>query len=151
MQVATAYQPVAKYLDTLVLIKLSDILAVLQQFNSFHPQIKFTHEEFTDDNDIHFLDIKISSSGTSICRKSTHTGQYQSISPASLHGAVKLHKTHKPPNLPTIYLHGFICHSSVKDWNLLNPDMHHQNITVAQINSVLNLLQSTTLQTLTPF
>jgi hypothetical protein len=110
MQVATAYQPVAKYLDTLVLIKLSDILAVLQQFNSFHPQIKFTHEEFTDDNDIHFLDIKISSSGTSICRKSTHTGQYQSISPASLHGAVKLHKTHKPPNLPTICMDSSAIH-----------------------------------------
>ena len=55
--------------DTLVLIRPSDISTVLQKFNSFHPQIQFTHEEFTDNKDIHFLDIKISSSGTSIYRK----------------------------------------------------------------------------------
>ena len=43
--------------DTLVLIRPSDIPTVLQKFNSFHPQIQFTHEEFTDSNDIHFLEI----------------------------------------------------------------------------------------------
>ncbi len=66
--------------DTLGLISLSDIPTVLQKFNSFYPQIQFTHEEFIDNNDIHFLDIKISSSGTSIYRKSTHTGQYVHLS-----------------------------------------------------------------------
>jgi hypothetical protein len=66
--------------DTLVLIRPSDIPTVLQKFNYFDPQIQFTHEEFTDNNDIHFLDIKISSSGTSIYRKSTHTGQYVHLS-----------------------------------------------------------------------
>ena len=66
--------------DTLVLIRPSDIPTVLQKFNYFHPQIQFTHEEFTDNNNIHFLDIKISSSGTSIYRKSTHTGQYVHLS-----------------------------------------------------------------------
>ena len=29
--------------------------------NSFYAKIKFTHKEFTDNNDIHFLDIKITS------------------------------------------------------------------------------------------
>ena len=66
--------------DTLVLIRPSDIATILQKFNSFHPQIQFTHEEFTDNNDIHFLDINISSSGTSSFRKSTHTGQYVHLS-----------------------------------------------------------------------
>ncbi len=78
--------------DTLVLIRPSDITIVLQKFNSFHPQIQFTHEEFIDNNDIHFLDIKISSSGTSIYRTSSqHTLVNTSISPASLHGAEKQH------------------------------------------------------------
>ena len=43
--------------DILVLIRPSDIPTVLQKFNYFHPQIQFTHEEFTDNNDIHFLEI----------------------------------------------------------------------------------------------
>ncbi len=66
--------------DTLVLIKPCDIPNVLKKFNSFHPLIKFTHEEFTDNNDVHFLDIKITSTGTTIYRKSTHTGQYIHLS-----------------------------------------------------------------------
>ena len=45
--------------DTLVLIKPSDIKIVLDKFNSFHPQIQFTYELFIDNNDVHFLDIKI--------------------------------------------------------------------------------------------
>ncbi len=71
----------SRYVDgTLVLIRPCDIPTVLQKFNSFHPQIQFTHEEFIDNDDIHFLDIKISSSGTSIYCKSTHTGQYVHLS-----------------------------------------------------------------------
>ena len=58
--------------DTLVLTKPKDIPSILNKFNSFHPQIQFTCEEFIDNNDIHFLDIKINSQGTTIYRKSTH-------------------------------------------------------------------------------
>jgi hypothetical protein len=49
--------------DTFVLIKPCDhdIPNVPKKFNSFHPLITFTHEEFTDNNDVHFLDIKITS------------------------------------------------------------------------------------------
>ena len=70
----------SRYVDDTLLIRPSDIPTVLQKFNYFHPQIQFTHEEFTDNNDNHFLDIKISSSGRSIYRKSTHTGQYVHLS-----------------------------------------------------------------------
>ena len=41
------------------IIKPSDIKIVLDKFNSFHPQIQFTYELFIDNNDVHFLDIKI--------------------------------------------------------------------------------------------
>ena len=63
--------------DTLVLIKPSDIETVL---NTFHPQIQFTYDEFIDNNDVHFLDIKINSTGSTIYHKSTHTGQYTHLS-----------------------------------------------------------------------
>ena len=66
--------------DTLVLTKPTDIPIILEQLNSNHPQIQFTHEEFVDNNDVHFLDIKITSSGTTIFRKCTHTGQYIHLS-----------------------------------------------------------------------
>ena len=49
------------------------------KFYNFHPSIQFTIDDF-DDNNIHFLDIQIHSSGTSVYRKPTHTGQYQHIS-----------------------------------------------------------------------
>ena len=65
--------------DTLVLAKPSEEPNILQKLNSFHSQIQFTHEEFTDNNDVHFLDIKITPTGTTIYRKSTHIGQYISI------------------------------------------------------------------------
>ncbi len=58
--------------DTLVLIKPSDIPVVLEKFNSFDPNLKFTVDKFSD-GVIHFLDIKIS---VDIYRKDTHTGQY---------------------------------------------------------------------------
>jgi hypothetical protein len=60
--------------DTLVLAKPSDIPIILQAFNSFHPQIQFTFEDFPDNN-VHFLDLQINSSDITIFRKSTHTGQ----------------------------------------------------------------------------
>ena len=65
--------------DTLILTKPSDIPYIFAKFNSFDPSIKFTIDDFND-NDIHFLDIQIHSTGTSVYRKPTHTGQYQHIS-----------------------------------------------------------------------
>ena len=65
--------------DTLVLIKPSDILAVLDKFNSFDKNLQFTVDTFTD-NVIHFLDILISSDNTDVYYKSTHTGQYTHFS-----------------------------------------------------------------------
>ena len=65
--------------DTLILTKPSDIPYIFAKFNSFHPSIQFTIDDFND-NDIHFLDIQTHSSGTSVYRKPTHTGQYQHIS-----------------------------------------------------------------------
>ncbi len=66
--------------DTLVLAKPDDIPLILDKLNSFHPQIQFTYEEFVDHNDVHFLDIKLDPQGTTIYRKSTHTGQYRHFS-----------------------------------------------------------------------
>ena len=47
--------------DTIVLAKPKpcDLNRILKQFNSFHPQIQFTIDQFSD-NDIHFLDIQTS-------------------------------------------------------------------------------------------
>ena len=66
--------------DTLVLAKPSDFPFVLNKLNCFHIQLQFTIDSFTDDQDIHFLDIKITPNGTSVHRKSTHTGQYVHLS-----------------------------------------------------------------------
>ena len=70
-----------RYVDTLILAKSSDIPNILAKFNSYHSQIRFTLDDFPDNND-HFLDIKITCDGTTIFRKSTHTGQYSHISNA---------------------------------------------------------------------
>ena len=51
---------------------------ILTTFNSFHPNIQFTIDQFSDNN-IHFLDIQIYPCSTTVYRKSTHTGQYQHI------------------------------------------------------------------------
>ena len=64
---------------TIVLAKPCDLDKILKQVNSFHPQIQFTIEQFSD-NDIHFLDIQILPNGTTVYRKQTHTGQYQHFS-----------------------------------------------------------------------
>ena len=71
----------ARYVDdTLVLVKPSDVPEVLKVFNSFHPQIEFTFEEFPD-GIVHFLDLQINSlDRITIFRKSTHTGQYTHLS-----------------------------------------------------------------------
>ena len=70
----------AHYVDnTLVLAKLSDVPQILEAFNSFHPQIQFTFEEFPN-NIVHFLDLQINSSDITIYRKPTHTGQYTHFS-----------------------------------------------------------------------
>ena len=61
--------------DTLILAKPSDIEHILKQFNSFHTNIQFTVDDFPD-NDIHFLDIQIHPTGTTVYRKTTYTGQY---------------------------------------------------------------------------
>ena len=49
--------------DTLVLIKPSDISAVLAKFNSFDPNLTFTVDTFSE-GIVHFLDIKVSIDGT---------------------------------------------------------------------------------------
>ena len=51
----------------------------LKQFNSFHPQIQFTIDQFSN-NDIHFLGVKILPNGTTVYRKQTHTRQCQHFS-----------------------------------------------------------------------
>ena len=66
--------------DTLVLAELSDFPFILGKLNPFHPQLQFTIDSFTNDQDIHFLDIKITPNGTSVYCKSTHTGQYVHLS-----------------------------------------------------------------------
>ena len=65
--------------DTLVLIKPSDISAVLAKFNSFDLNLTFTVDTFSE-GIVHFLDIKVSVDGTDIYRKVTHTGQYSHFS-----------------------------------------------------------------------
>ena len=61
--------------DTLVLIKPKDITFVLNKFNSFDKNLKFTMDNF-ENGKIHLLDLEVSDSGIDIFRKSTHTGQY---------------------------------------------------------------------------
>ena len=65
--------------DTLIVAKPSDFKTILETFNTFHPQIQFTLEEFPDNN-VHFLDLLINSSDITIFRKPTHTGQYTHFS-----------------------------------------------------------------------
>ena len=60
--------------DTLILVKSNNIPLLLEKFNSFHKNLKFTVDRFENDF-VHFLDIKISCDGTDVYRKSTHTDQ----------------------------------------------------------------------------
>ena len=62
--------------DTLVMIKKDKIQYVLNSFNSFDKNLRFTINTF-DDGNIHFLDIKILSHGeTDLNKKGTNTGRY---------------------------------------------------------------------------
>ena len=73
--------------DTLIHMRPSDVQLILTKFNSFHPNLQFTVDELSD-NDIHFLDIQIHPSGTSVYRKPMHS--YWSILPhIKLHTLVK--------------------------------------------------------------
>ena len=65
--------------DTLLLIKPSNIPALLKLFNKFDKNLNFTVDTFPV-GVIHFLDIKISVDGTDVYRKDTHTGQYTHFS-----------------------------------------------------------------------
>ena len=88
--------------DTLVLIKPSDIFAVLAKFNSFDPNLTFTVDTFSE-GIVHFLDIKVSVDGIDIYRKDTHTSQY-------LHFSSFEPFYHKTAWVKSLYHHAFkIC------------------------------------------
>ena len=61
--------------DRLVLIKPTDIPFVLNKFNSFDKNLRFTVDTFQDGT-VHLLDLEITDSGIDVFRKLTHTGQY---------------------------------------------------------------------------
>ena len=62
--------------DTLVLIRESEIQNVLDRFNSFDRNLKFTVDTFEDGN-VHFLDISVLPNGnTDVYSKPTNTGLY---------------------------------------------------------------------------
>ena len=65
-----------RYVDnTLLVIKTTDIPFVLNKFNSFDYNLKFTIDSF--ENCVpHFLGMKICPNGQGIYRKHTQTGQY---------------------------------------------------------------------------
>ena len=59
----------------LLLAKEDGIGNIVQKFNAFDDNLKFTIDKFTD-SDVHFLDIKIDRNRTDLFYKTTHTGQY---------------------------------------------------------------------------
>ena len=62
--------------DTLVLIKEDQIENVLEKFNQFDKNLKFTVDTF-EDGIVHFLDIIVQQNGdTDVYSKPTNTGQY---------------------------------------------------------------------------
>ena len=61
--------------DTLLLVKLADILCISYLFNKFNKNSHITVDRFEREV-THFLDIKIYLLGPTIYRKNTHTGQY---------------------------------------------------------------------------
>ena len=64
-----------RYVDDTLLLAKDDIDNIVQQFNAFDDNLKFTIDKFTDNN-VHFLDIKIDRNETDLFYKTTHTGQY---------------------------------------------------------------------------
>ena len=75
--------------DTIVLAKPCDLHSISKQFNSFHPQIQFTIDQFSD-NDIHFLDIQILSPMVPQSTANKPTLDNISISTVILHGQERL-------------------------------------------------------------
>ena len=71
----------ARYVDdTLLIIKKKDISYVLNQFNNFDKNLKFTIRTF--ENSVpHFLDIEICPNGLVIYHKHNQTGQYVHLPP----------------------------------------------------------------------
>ena len=68
----------ARYVDdTLVMIKEDKVESVLQQFNSFDRNLKFTVDTF-EDGHVHFLDLTIDTNtgDIDVYSKPTNTGQY---------------------------------------------------------------------------
>ena len=64
--------------DTLLVLKKKDIDIVLNKFNRFNKNLKFTVDTF--ENCVsHFMDIEICPSGLGIYHKNTQTGQYTNI------------------------------------------------------------------------
>ena len=74
----------ARYVDdTLLIIKKKDISYVLNQFNNFDKNLKFTIRTF--ENSVpHFLDIEICPNGLVIYHKHNQTGQYVHITSCTL-------------------------------------------------------------------
>ena len=65
-----------RYVDgTLLVLRMKDIDIVLNKFNSFNKNLKFTVDTF--ENCVpHFLDIDICPNGLGTYHKNTQTGQY---------------------------------------------------------------------------
>ena len=61
--------------DTLVLLKKSDVLIVLQALKGFHKNLNFTVDTF-ENKKVHFLHLLMDRNTTGIFYKDTHTGQY---------------------------------------------------------------------------
>ena len=55
-------------------VKREDLQHVFHQLNSFHPNIKFTADDFSDGN-VHFLDLLIDKNTTDIYHEDTHTAR----------------------------------------------------------------------------
>ena len=73
-----------RYVDnTLLIIKKRDIDYVLNQFNSFNKNLKFTIDTF-ENSVLHFFDINICPNGLGIYHKHTQTGQYVHITSNTL-------------------------------------------------------------------
>ena len=65
-----------RYVDnTLLQIKHNDIEFLLNKLHTFHRDIRFTYDTFSDEPP-HFLDLNIGGNKFSIYRKHTFTGQY---------------------------------------------------------------------------
>ena len=61
--------------DTVLLFEEDDIGNIVQQFNVFDDNLKFTIDKFTDSK-FHFLSIKIDPNETDLFYRTTHTLQY---------------------------------------------------------------------------